>query len=868
MFLANGCENVGGRPKIIMWLFPLLALAAFGLSSHLTPRNHDTHDYYAVRLDPSADPQAVALSLGATLEGRLGVLQDHYTFSTPRQLSPEVDDVLHELRKRRRNKGVREEDETRTRRPDLAKRLDGLWGVTWSQKQELRRRHQKRITPFFGPRQAPPEDKQLTAEEKAAQARVVQKVEDVAVALEIKDPIYRQQWHILNTVNPGHDLNVTGLWLEGYTGNTSTTAIIDDGLDFKAQDLSDNYFAAGSWDYNDPGPDPLPRLYDDKHGTRCAGEIAAGKNNYCGLGLGYDSKVAGIRILSKAITNEDEAVSVNYAYQENHIYSCSWGPPDDGATMEAPDVLIQRAFVAGVQHGRGGHGSIFVFAAGNGALAGDNCNFDGYTNSIYSVTAGAIDNFGNHPYYSEACSAQLVVTYSSGGTDSIHTTDTGDDKCYGGHGGTSAAGPLVAGTIALALSARPDLSWRDIQYLCVQTAIPVHLNDAEPGAEYQKTSIGKQFSHQYGYGKIDAYAFVHAALDFTSVKPQAWFHSPWLNVQHDIPQGDQGLASSFDITTDMLKTANLERLEHVTVTMNVEHHRRGDLSVELRSPAGVISHLSVARPSDNEPVGYIDWTFMSVAHWGEPGVGTWTVIVKDKVENNKTGTFTDWRLNLWGECIDETIQGLHPYPEDTDDDHEVGSPDAIHTTSVEHPPEPTISANPSDHPERPTKKPSDTSVPATTTITYAGQPTSTEEAAEATQTSDVEEHKDSVWPHIFPTFGLTKKTQIWVYSAVGLIVLFCICLGAYFIYMRRKRARNNPRDDYEFEVLDEEEEGLTSGRKRQRRAGELYDAFAAGDSDEEVFSESDGEGGTGPYKDLPSEKRGREEKRAGSADGT
>jgi kexin len=65
----------------------------------------------------------------------------------------------------------------------------------------------------------------------------------------------------------------------------------------------------------------------------------------------------------------------------------------------------------------------------------------------------------------------------------------------------------------------------------------------------------------------------------------------------------------------MLTKANLERLEHVTVTMNVDHTRRGDLSVELKSPEGVVSHLATARRNDAARAGYVDWTFMSVVHW-------------------------------------------------------------------------------------------------------------------------------------------------------------------------------------------------------------------------------------------------------------
>lgn len=192
-----------------------------------------------------------------------------------------------------------------------------------------------------------------------------------------------------------------------------------------------------------------------------------------------------------------------------------------------------------------------------------------------------------------------------------HTTDVGENKCYGNHGGTSAAAPLAAGIYALALEARPELTWRDIQYLSMETAALVD----DPEAKWQTTYIGKQYSHSFGYGKLDAYALVQKAKEWDLVKPQAWFYSPWLQVHKDIPQGRNGLIVEFEVTESMLKEANLARLEHVTVTMNVNHTRRGDLSVDLISPEKVTSHLSVARHLDDHAGGYDDWTFMSVAHW-------------------------------------------------------------------------------------------------------------------------------------------------------------------------------------------------------------------------------------------------------------
>jgi kexin len=68
----------------------------------------------------------------------------------------------------------------------------------------------------------------------------------------------------------------------------------------------------------------------------------------------------------------------------------------------------------GIKDGRGGKGSLFVFASGNGGANDDNCNFDGYVNSIYTITVGAVDRVFAHPYYAEKCSALLVTTYSSG----------------------------------------------------------------------------------------------------------------------------------------------------------------------------------------------------------------------------------------------------------------------------------------------------------------------------------------------------------------------------------------------------------------------------------------------------------------------
>lgn len=50
-----------------------------------------------------------------------------------------------------------------------------------------------------------------------------------------------------------------------------------------------------SFDINGNDSDPTPQDNgDNKHGTRCAGEVAAvAFNNYCGVGVAYNASIGG-----------------------------------------------------------------------------------------------------------------------------------------------------------------------------------------------------------------------------------------------------------------------------------------------------------------------------------------------------------------------------------------------------------------------------------------------------------------------------------------------------------------------------------------------------------------------------------------------
>jgi subtilisin family serine protease len=251
----------------------------------------------------------------------------------------------------------------------------------------------------------------------------------------------------------------------------------------------------------------MPR-YDDtnenKHGTRCAGEVAAVANNsVCSVGVAFNAGIGGIRMLDGDVTDSVEAASLAHNSQHIAIYSASWGPDDNGEVVDGPGPLAKKAFVDGALTGRNGLGSVYVWASGNGGRFNDSCACDGYANSIYTLSISSTSERSEKPWYLEECASTLATTYSSGdergGENEIITTDL-RHKCTAKHTGTSAAAPLAAGIIALALEANPRLSWRDIMFLTVLTSRP----QAIKSNNYIVNKRGFAVSSRYGFGLMDA----------------------------------------------------------------------------------------------------------------------------------------------------------------------------------------------------------------------------------------------------------------------------------------------------------------------------------------------------------------------------
>ncbi|KAL1512584.1 hypothetical protein ABEB36_002153 [Hypothenemus hampei] len=429
---------------------------------------------------------------------------------------------------------------------------------------------------------------------------------------------------------------------------------MDDGVDYMHPDLKYNYNALASYDFSSNDPYPYPRYTDDwfnSHGTRCAGEVAAARDNgVCGVGVAYDSKIAGIRMLDQPyMTDLIEANSMGHEPNLIDIYSASWGPTDDGKTVDGPRNATMRAIVKGVNEGRNGLGNIYVWASGDGG-ENDDCNCDGYAASMWTVSINSAINDGQNAHYDESCSSTLASTFSNGAKDPMTGVATTDlyGKCTTTHSGTSAAAPEAAGVFALALDANTKLSWRDIQHLTVLTSKRNSLFDAKGRFHWTMNGVGLEFNHLFGFGVLDAGAMVALAKQWQTVPPRYHCEGGIVSELKRLPS-EGSLFLTINTTACKGESSEVRYLEHVQAVITLNASRRGDVELFLTSPMGTRSMILSRRQNDDDNRdGFSKWPFMTTHTWGEYPQGTWTLEVKFNSETPQTGFFKEWSLMLHG----------------------------------------------------------------------------------------------------------------------------------------------------------------------------------------------------------------------------
>jgi len=355
------------------------------------------------------------------------------------------------------------------------------------------------------------------------------------------DPYLKNQWNLINfgqqVGSPDfqfirgkvdEDINIEGAW-DSVTGNGVQIGIVDTSIQQDHPDLVDNIrsdlavnIAGGS----------LGTGADAAHGTAVAGIAAGVGNNGIGIaGVAYNADIVPIQLIGNGtLTDLQISQALLQDFQTIDVYNNSWGlVPLTPRTIVDFGPLSLTALRNSVFFGRGGLGSIHVWASGNDASASTSSQYDGFVNSRYTIGVTAVDHDGvagnvdgTTTAYAEG-GANVLVAAPSGSValgiirdtnlgSGIWTTDlvgeeganTGPDEngletdndffpdldFTSRFSGTSAAAPVVSGVIALMLEANPTLTYRDVQNILVRAA-----RQAQPGSarrfqlDYQSSRI-------------------------------------------------------------------------------------------------------------------------------------------------------------------------------------------------------------------------------------------------------------------------------------------------------------------------------------------------------------------------------------------
>ena len=290
---------------------------------------------------------------------------------------------------------------------------------------------------------------------------------------------------------------------------------------------------------------------NDAHGTCCAGIIAAEDNNIGVVGVAYNANVIPIRIAyvnpvypHNWITCEDwivDGLNMAWDYYGADVLSNSWG---GGSNSNAINDEIEAA----VENGRNGKGCVVSFASGN-----YNQNTVLYPASLPQVIAvGAISPCGERKSptscdtettwgsnYGTALSivapGVLIPTTDIQGAAgynpnmTIHTDNNGilvsqdfsntDYTIW--FNGTSSACPHVSGVAALILSANPNLTGQQVRDIIETTAQKIRNVDTDPLNGLYSYAVSSDhpngsWNNQVGYGLVDAYAAVQAAVNYNT----------------------------------------------------------------------------------------------------------------------------------------------------------------------------------------------------------------------------------------------------------------------------------------------------------------------------------------------------------------
>ena len=466
------------------------------------------------------------------------------------------------------------------------------------------------------------------------------------------DPLYNDEWHLTAA-------NVQGAWDLGYSGAGVTIGIVDDGVQANHPDL--NVSTTDSYNFTDSITDPSPTLSDQMHGTSVAGVAAATGNNSLGvIGPAYNATIAGLKVAlddsqtdqqfidattyhSSSVNSEQNTIKI-----KNHSYGIA-SPYLDGAGIQAQVTAVSQSTAAGTIH---------VLAAGN---EGGDANWKRFQSTENAIVVSATGDDGALAYYSniganvtvtapssdETLNASITTTDRTG-TDGYNATDDGDYT--DSFGGTSSAAPLIAGIMALGAEANPDINTRIAKHLLAKTSSQVDAGNSL----WNQNAAGVNFNPQYGFGMIDAGAFVEAAGIYTAATEQVSGTISWDlaggELIEDRPDDGSWLWGTVaDVTIDADTFDN--PLEEIILTVSIaatdaETWTPTELAIDVLDPFGNQLAATFYSSSAADVDELVNWNYVVNGFWGEDTTGQWMVGIGDGVDNSATGTLTDLSMTF------------------------------------------------------------------------------------------------------------------------------------------------------------------------------------------------------------------------------
>jgi subtilisin-like proprotein convertase family protein len=506
---------------------------------------------------------------------------------------------------------------------------------------------------------------------------------------------------------PGADAHL-GNAHDFVTGKGVTVVVSDGRIDFSHPDLATNGDLFRSRNYVSNSPPYLgnPNTDDDgdSHGTATSGLIAAEKNNGIGgYGVAPNATIVGFNFIS---SDQSLAKYIDqFTLTGGEVFNYSYGTstcfvnPAEGFNEMRSNVISKK--------------NIYVIAGGNDFTDTlENCggsstevytgngNLDQIQSNAFAILVGATTASGKIASYSTPSSNNWIAAPGGDSKAGMILNDlAGCNRGWGKSNspgpfdndenglnpfcsytasfmGTSFSGPVVTGAVALLKEANPNIGWRQIKYILAKTAKKINPTDGNkthpfgddlPGHVYSygwlTNSAGFSFHNLYGFGQLDIESAVNLArnLNFNLFE---LINSDSLDDKPTYSSGDINVVIPDKSAAGITSSINVDKhniaIEHVVVTVSIDHPYIGDIGLELVSPHGMKSKLMMIN-NNILPQNFVDVTFGSNAFYGERSLGSWSLKVVDGAAED-VGKLVSWQISFLGNRGTALADSIAPSP--------------------------------------------------------------------------------------------------------------------------------------------------------------------------------------------------------------